>query len=336
MLRGGKSLKKLPIEKLFSLFNDTAEILQEELQCTYLEALAETGENIFQQQIMQTEVSEITKKRLEKKYSDVQLPAYKSDDIRRAYQFAILKGMKDNVQANHQMTPDTIGYFISYLIGKFTDGKTDISILDPAVGTGNLLFSILNRKEQDVRLEAYGVDVDDLLLKLGYIGANLQMQTVEFFNQDALKPLFIDPVDVVVCDLPVGYYPDDANAASYSLRKEEGHSYAHHLFIEQSINHTKPGGYLFFLIPNDLFESEEAPKLHEYLKDTAYIQAVLQLPLSMFASGQAAKSILVLQKKKPGIKPPKEVLLAAFPKLSNKEAMDRILMKMEKWFDENK
>lgn len=328
-------MKKLPIEKLFSLFNETAEIMQEELQCTYLEALAETGENIFQQQIMQ-DVSEVTKKRLEKKYSEIKLPAYNGEEIRKAYQFAILKGMKDSVQSNHQMTPDTIGYFISYLIGKFAAGQKDIRILDPAVGTGNLLFAILNRNELNVPTEAYGVDVDDLLLKLAYTAANMQRQSVEFFNQDALQPLFIDPVDVVVCDLPIGYYPDDANASNYSLKKEEGHSYAHHLFMEQSIKHTKPGGYLFFLIPNNLFETEEAPKLHEYLKEKVYIQAVLQLPFSMFASGQSAKSILVLQKKKPGVNPPKEVLLAAIPKLSNKEAMDRILVKMEKWFEENK
>ncbi|MFD1708489.1 class I SAM-dependent methyltransferase [Siminovitchia sediminis] len=325
----------MPVEKLFSLFNDTAEILQEELHCTYLEALAETGENIFQQQVMQ-EVSEIAKKRLDKKYEEVPLAAYSSEEIRRSYQFAILKGMKEHVQSNHQMTPDTIGFFINYLIGKFMEGKKEMSILDPAIGTGNLLMTILNGQGQDVYMEAYGVDVDDLLIKLAYIGANLQMQAVELFNQDALQPLFIDPVDVVVCDLPVGYYPDDANAENYTLKKDEGHSYAHHLLIEQSLRHTKPGGYLFFLIPNNLFENEEARRLHEYLKDTAYIQAVLQLPLSMFATDQTAKSIFVLQKKKPGVKQPKEVLLAAFPKLSNKEAMDRMLVKMEKWFIENK
>lgn len=36
-----------PIERLFSLFDQTAVILQEELRCTYLEAVAETGENFF-------------------------------------------------------------------------------------------------------------------------------------------------------------------------------------------------------------------------------------------------------------------------------------------------
>lgn len=36
-----------PVEELFTLFNETALILQEELACSYLEALAETGENLF-------------------------------------------------------------------------------------------------------------------------------------------------------------------------------------------------------------------------------------------------------------------------------------------------
>ena len=98
-----------------------------------------------------------------------------------------------------------------------------------------------------MNIRAFGVDVDDLLIKLAYVGANLQQQPTEFFNQDALEPLFIDPVDLIVCDLPIGYYPNDVQAAEYELSSSKGHSYAHHLFIEQSIKHTIPGGYLFFL-----------------------------------------------------------------------------------------
>ncbi|HEY4554318.1 MAG TPA: class I SAM-dependent methyltransferase, partial [Bacillaceae bacterium] len=245
------------------------------------------------------------------------------------------KGMKGHVQPNHQMTPDTIGYMASYLIGKFFAGETKLSVLDPAVGTGNLLSTILNRHGMLIT-QAFGVDVDDLLIKLAYTGANLQRQSTQFYNQDALDPLFIDPVDAVVCDLPVGYYPNDIRAADYALKNDSGHSFAHHLFIEQGIKHTKPGGYLLFLIPNNLFESAESQKLHEYLKDTVHIQGVLQLPLSLFKNEKAAKSIFILQKKKPGLDAPKEVLLAVLPKLSNREALDKMIADMEKWFQENK
>ncbi|MBS4199980.1 class I SAM-dependent methyltransferase [Bacillus sp. FJAT-49732] len=329
-------MKVTPVEKLFMLFDETAEILQEELDCTYLEALAESGENLFHDDILQESLSEVTRKRLKRKYADIIIASYAAEDIRKAFQLSILKGMKGHIQPNHQMTPDTIGFIISYFTDKFLGAKTDLSILDPAVGTGNLLSTIINRQGNASQTRAFGVEVDELLINLAYVGANLQKQQTEFFQQDALEPLFIDPVDLVVCDLPIGYYPNDIQASQFELNASKGHAYAHHLFIEQSIKHTKPGGYLFFLIPNGLFESEEASKLHTYLKRTVYIQGVLQLPLSLFKDNNAGKSILILQKKKPGIEAPKEVLLATLPKLSNKEALDKMMLGMEKWFKENK
>lgn len=333
---GGQNVKVTPMEILFTVIDETTAMLQEELACTYLEALAETGENLFQDDILQEDLSEVTKKRLRKKYENISLPTFSAEDIRKAYQLAILKGMKGHAQPNHQMTPDTIGYMISYFAGKFLGARSDLSIMDPAVGTGNLLSTIINRHENTMNIRAYGVDVDELLIRLAYVGANLQKQQIELFHQDALEPLFIDPVDAVICDLPVGYYPNDIQAAEYELHSTNGHAYAHHLFIEQSIRHTTPGGYLFFLIPNGLFESEEAPKLQAFLKKTVHIQGVLQLPLSIFKNQNAAKSILILQKKKPGVEAPKEVLLATLPKLSNKESLQKMMQQMEKWFIENK
>lgn len=324
------------MERLFTLLNETTAILLEELDCTYLEALAETGENLFYDDILQDKLSEITKKRLQKAYSELSLSSFSAEDIRKAFQLAILKGMKGNTQPNHQMTPDSIGLMISYFTTKFITDRKNVKILDPAVGTGNLLSTVMNAYGNSVDIQAYGVDVDELLIKLAYIGANLQKQEIEFFYQDSLEPLFIDPVDLVVCDLPVGYYPNDVQAAEYELNSKNGHAFAHHLFIEQSIKHTKPGGYLFFLVPNGLFETKEAQELQRFLKEKVYIQGVLQLPLSIFKDKNAAKSILILQKKKEGIKPPSEVLLATLPKLTNKEALDKMMVGVDKWFKESK
>lgn len=322
-----------PVEKLFALFNETALVLQEELGCTYLEALAETGENIFQESILQEELSELSAKRLKKQYEEIHIERFSNEELRKAYQLVILKGMKENVQPNHQMTPDTVGMLVAYLVGKFVK-LSSFRLLDPAVGTGNLLTTVLNHVQKNV--EAIGVDVDDLLIKLAYVNANLQEHPVQLYNQDSLEPLFIDPVDTVISDLPIGFYPNDVRAADYQLKADQGHSYSHHLFIEQSVRHIKPGGYLFFIIPNGLFESEQAPKLHEYFKENVFIQGVLQLPLSMFKNKNSAKSILILQKKGEGAEPPKQVLLADLPSLSKAAEVDKILVKIEKWFEENK
>ena len=112
-------MKVSPVEQLFTLFNETALLLQEELNCTYLEALAETGENLFQGSILQDEVSELTEKRLKKQYEQIHLENFSNEEIRKAYQLVILKGMKENVQPNHQMTPDTVGMLVGYLVDRF-------------------------------------------------------------------------------------------------------------------------------------------------------------------------------------------------------------------------
>jgi site-specific DNA-methyltransferase (adenine-specific) len=319
------------MEELFGVIDQTALILRKELQCSYLEAAAETGENLFQETILQEELDEVTKKRLEKEYDKVQLGKYEKETIRKAYQLAVLKGMKEATQPNHQMTPDAVGLFISYLVRKFMEGKNRYSLLDPAVGTGNLLMTVLNYEGEKVE-HASGIDVDDLLIKLAYVNANLHEHPVQLFNQDSLQPLFIDPVDLAIGDLPVGYYPNDEGAAGYKVKAEEGHTYAHHLFIEQSLNHLKPGGYAVLLVPNNLFETEQAKQLHAYLKEDAIIQGLIQLPLSLFKQESSAKSIFILQKKGEGVVPPKEALLVDLPKFSNKEAMNRIMTEINKWF----
>ncbi|KGM44831.1 class I SAM-dependent methyltransferase [Neobacillus niacini] len=326
-------MKIAPVEQLFTLFNETALVLQEELSCTYLEALAETGENLFHGSILQEEVSEITEKRLNKQYKEFNLDNFTKEEIRKAYQLVILKGMKENVQPNHQMTPDSVGMLLSYLVDKFMT-QPSFRLLDPAIGTGNLVTTVLNQLHKNIH--SIGIDIDDLLIKLAYVNANLQEHPIELFNQDSLEPLFIDPVDAVIADLPVGYYPNDVRALDYQLRAEKGHSYAHHLFMEQSVRHTKPGGYLFFIIPNGLFESDQAPQLREFFKKEIIVQGVIQLPISMFKNKNAAKSILVLQKKGEGIEAPKQALLANLPNLSSVVEMDNILRKIDKWFQDNK
>lgn len=334
--RGGRTMEVLSkVENLFAMINETAELIAKESQITYIEAVAETSENLFQGNILQNELSEMTQKILKNKYDSIHIDRYEKEDIRKAYQLAVLKGLKEGAHPNHQMTPDTIGLFLGYLVSKFTRNHKQLSILDPAVGTGNLLTTVINYLSIE-NVDSYGVDVDDLLIRLAYISANLQEHPIQFYNQDSLERLLIDPVDIVVCDLPVGFYPNDLEALKYQLKADEGHSYSHHLFIEQSVKHTKKGGYLFFIVPNSLFESKEAPKLNEFIKQETIIQGFLQLPLSLFKSESHGKSILILQKKDKEVEPPKQALLAELPRFSNKEAMNSIMIQIDRWFKENK
>ncbi|HJH10578.1 MAG TPA: class I SAM-dependent methyltransferase [Metalysinibacillus jejuensis] len=297
------------MERLFAAINDRAEHFTTQ-DMSYLEGvLAALDEALEGKQALP--IAQATK-----------------DDIRKAVQIAVLKGMRKSAQPNHQMTPDTLGFLVGYLVEQFFPQSEKITVLDLALGTGNLLFTIMNMVD---RVEATGIEIDELLIHLASATAELLEHPVTLYRQDALEKLLVAPVDAVVCDLPVGYYPNEEVALDYELCAPEGMSYAHHLFIEQAMNYVKEGGYAFFLIPATLFESEQAAQLHKYIKSHAWIQAVIQLPDGMFTSRAHEKSLLILQKQHAEMRAPKEVLLAKVPSLQNKNALSLFFEKVKIW-----
>ncbi|SOC36586.1 class I SAM-dependent methyltransferase [Ureibacillus acetophenoni] len=306
------------LEQIFTTINETSEQYEQNSDFTYLEGVLHTLEDILDGKI------------------DWSFKDATKEEIRKAIQLAILKGMRKNSQPNHQMTPDTLGLLVGYFVEQFMEEKLKngpISILDPAVGTGNLLLTVMNLL--DGKTFATGIEVDEMLIRLAADTAELTKQPLMLYHQDALQKMLVDPVDVVVCDLPVGYYPNEEVAIDYELCAHEGMSYAHHLFIEQSINHSKEGAYLFFLIPANLFESEQSKELHKYLKKHTWIQAVIQLPNGLFANKALEKSILIVQKQSKEYSAPREVLLAKVPTMSNKQALAAFFEKVQIW-KENK
>ncbi|MCM3157662.1 MULTISPECIES: class I SAM-dependent methyltransferase [Bacillus] len=329
-------MQKDHVGAVYELLNEAAIMIKNELQISYIEALAEAGEMYFLEKTDQLKLPADQKtKQLQALLEKAEFGTYEDEWVRKAFQLAVLKGMKDISHPNRQMTPDTIGLFISYLVNKFMADKKELTILDPALGTGNLLFTVLNQLSEKTA-NSFGIEIDDVLLKIAYAQANLLKKELELFHQDSLEPLFIDPVDTVICDLPVGYYPNDEGAEAFELKADEGHSFAHHLFIEQSVKHTKPGGYLFFMIPNHLFESSQSGKLKQFFKDKVHINALLQLPKSIFKDEAHAKSILVLQKQGENTKAPGQILLANLPSFSNQKAMLDMMAQFDEWFKKEK
>ncbi|OIJ10932.1 SAM-dependent methyltransferase [Anaerobacillus arseniciselenatis] len=317
-------------EVLFSNLDESAQIIQNESELTYLESLVFAGECLFENEVSKP-LSEICKKKIKNALENVELEKLSKEQIRKAFQLAILKGMKEATQPHHAMTPDAVAIFISYLVNKLTETKESFRILDPAVGSGNLLTAILNQANKHV--SSFAIEPDETLLQLGYVSANLQQHHIEFFHQDSLTEIFIDPVDIIVADLPIGYYPNEEVANKYELKAKEGMSYTHHLMIEQSLNYTKSGGFLIFMIPNFMFESDQAKQLHTYLKEQAHIYGLLQLPKSMFKEEKHAKSIFIIRKKGENIKAPNQALLSELPSFSNKQALTEMIKSINQWFD---
>src|SRR5699024_10299544 len=140
--------------------------------------------------------------------------------------------------------------------------------------------------------------------------------------------------DLVVADLPVGYYPDDVQAETFELRKKDGHSYAHHLLIEQSLHYTKAGGYLVFVIPEHLFSTEESDTLNAYLQQHAHIIGIIQVVESTFKSKEHKKSIFILRKKGEETQDVKTPLSVQLPSFKDTNAMEDIMNKINQCFQE--
>ncbi|CQR48133.1 N-6 DNA Methylase [Paraliobacillus sp. PM-2] len=319
------------VEKYFELLDDIVENIQTKENITYLDSLVIALEYIFSK-TSNGELLNDTMDYLNESIKTLTIAKLEKEEIRKVVQLATLKGMRGATQQQHLITPDTVAMFVGYIVNKFVSKQKDIRIFDPAIGSANLLTSIINQLEASYK--AYGSDVDTTLIQLGLMNANLQQIKIDLFHQDSLQPLLLDPVDFVVSDLPVGYYPDDLRAQSFELHSPEGHAYAHHLFIEQSMHYTKEGGFLVFVVPNFLFNSDQSDKLHLYLQKHSHIVGLLQLPSSIFTSEKQAKSILILQKKGKQTKSPKQALIAQLPSFKNPKATLQIVEKINNWFKE--
>lgn len=318
------------VEKLFDWIDKTSEQFGEHQNVTYLEGLVDAMGIMYSQEVP-NDIDDILAQKLKTTLSQIHIEQYEKEEIRKAIQLAIIKGMKDSTQAQHLLTPEAIALIIGYLADKFTEGWKSLRIFDPVSGTGNLLFTVLDRLKNK-ETETFASEVDPTLIQLAVTSANLLEKEIEFFRQDSLSPFLLDPVDLVVADLPVGYYPDDIRARDFKLRADEGHSFAHHLLIEQSLRYTKDSGILIFIIPESLFSSGQSEKLNEFLREHAHILGLLQLPDTAFKSKNNHKSILILQKKGEHTTGVKQPLLVQVPSFKNKNAMADILGQMNAWF----
>ncbi|WP_239709318.1 MULTISPECIES: class I SAM-dependent methyltransferase [unclassified Mammaliicoccus] len=254
---------------------------------------------------------------------------------RKAFQFAYLSLLKEEViQPNHQMTPDSIGFILSYLVNLFNKNKKELNIVDIASGTGHLSATI-NEQNQDKTLMHHLIEVDPVLQRVSIHLANFLEIPFDVYPQDAIMPLPLEEADVIVGDLPVGYYPVDERSKEMKLGFDEGHSYSHYLLLGQAVTATRPGGYVFLIVPTNIFEGEEVKQLQKYIATETEMQAFLNFPNSLFKTEQSRKSLLILQKKDPGNTKSVEVLLANIPDFKAQSQLQTFLSEVDEWMKEN-
>lgn len=326
---------------MFQTFDQATEILQATLGSSYLDAFLENAENLVDGGQVRVEdgiPNEADQAKLAQLYQQLINHHFTAENMRQLVQLSMLKvTRKDQLPSNHQITPDSIGMLMAALASRILPDQDQLTILDPVVGSANLLTTMMNQLQEvnGQTITGYGVDNDDLMLATASVNVALQKADVELYHQDAILDLAVPQVDLVVADLPVGYYPLDDNTKNYRTRAQEGHSFVHHLLIEQAMNYLKPGGFGMFLVPQALFQSDEALGLVEWIQSVAHMQGLLNLPQAIFADQQAAKSILLLQRQGASAHQAPQVLLGTFPKLKDPQEFAAFMQKIDQWVATN-
>ena len=275
------------IEQAYTYLLENVQIIQNDLATSFYDALIEQN-GIYldgQTNLEQVKKNNLALKRL----------ALRKEEWLRTYQFLLMKAAQtEPLQANHQFTPDAIGHLMIFIIEQLCPTE-DLSLLELGSGMGILGSSFLTSMNKKV--DYFGIELDDLLIDLAASMAEVMDLQMGFVQGDAVRPQVLKESDIIVSDLPVGYYPDDQTASRYQVAAKNEHTYAHHLLMEQSLKYLKSGGYAIFLAPTDLLTSPQSELLKSWLTEKAQLVAIIALPDDLFAHGAQSKTIFVLQKK---------------------------------------
>ena len=275
------------IEQAYTYLLENVQIIQNDLATSFYDALIEQN-GIYldgQTNLEQVKKNNHALKRL----------ALRKEEWLRTYQFLLMKAAQtEPLQANHQFTPDAIGHLMIFIIEQLCPTE-DLSLLELGSGMGILGASLLTSMNKKV--DYLGIEIDDLLIDLAASMAEVMDLQMGFVQGDAVRPQVLKESDIIVSDLPIGYYPDDQIASRYQVAAKDEHTYAHHLLMEQSLKYLKTGGYAIFLAPTDLLTSPQSDFLKSWLTVQAQLVAIIALPEDLFAQGAQSKTIFVLQKK---------------------------------------
>ena len=310
------------IEKAYGYLLENTQTIQNDLQTNFYDALVEQNAIYLDGQ---TELTLV--KGNNQRLKDLNL---NKEEWRRSFQYLLMKAAQtEPLQANHQFTPDAIGFIILYLLEGLT--KDDqLDVLEIGSGTGNLAETLLNNSQKN--LNYMGMEVDDLLIDLSASIADVVNSSAVYIQEDAVRPHILKESDVIISDLPVGYYPNDEIASRFKVAATGEHTYAHHLLMEQSLKYLKKDGIAILLAPTNLLTSPQSDLLKKWLSGYADIIAVITLPEAAFGNKHNMKSIFLLKKQTENAP---ETFVYPLSDLQNPEVLKDFTENFQKWKSDN-
>lgn len=310
------------IESAYQLILENIQLIENEIKTNIYDALIE--QNAFYLG------ADNAPEKVEENNQTLKALGLTKEEWRRAYQFVFIKASQtEQLQANHQFTPDAIGFLVLYLLENLTS-QEHLDVIEIGSGTGNLAQTLLNNSDRE--LDYLGLELDDLLIDLSASIAEVMGSSVSFVQEDAVRPQILKESDLIISDLPVGYYPNDTIAKRYQVAAANEHTYAHHLLMEQSLKYLKKDGLAILLAPINLLTSGQSDLLKKWLSGYADILAVITLPETMFGNPANAKSLFVLQKQAEN---KLETFVYHLSDIQNPEVLQDFMENLKNWKDDN-
>lgn len=168
--------------------------------------------------------------------------------------------------------------------------KPGDKVLDPAVGTGELLYAASERVPDAVY---EGWDIDENILSY-----TKPQENISFAQKDALSLDASPAYDVIIANPPYFEFKLSAEQKRKFLPVIGGRVNIFSLFFYQSMNLLKDGGYLGFIVPPSMNNGAYFKNLRRWLLAEAELQDLLVISKSdHFIDAQTAAQIIVFQKK---------------------------------------
>jgi site-specific DNA-methyltransferase (adenine-specific) len=294
------------VELLFDCFDQSATLLYEKTKLPYLEGIVKTCENILADSA--NESSEELNRELEKIISAISQVEFDKEEIRKAFQFACLKGLKHKNISNQMITPESIGLFFSYLVEKLYERK-DLVVYDPLVGSGNLITSMANNLEKSLTL--IGVDKDLVFSRLTQALFGMLNYGEDVYFQDALTFSNIK-ADLIVTDFSGLSQTDVFQLIKYNKELLKGNS------------------FLISVIDNSFFDSSLLKEFIYEVKNDWHFFGMLVLPETFFKNDK--KSIFILQRIGKDFIKPNKFLMADLPDFNNQSETEEVIGQINEWF----
>ena len=299
-------VKQAHVEALFDCLDESATIYYKEYSMTYLEGVVKTCENIMSNSVEKVYSSNLEE--LEEAINKIAEIEFNKEEIRKAFQYACLRGFKHANLSNEMITPDTIGIFVNYLIKKLY-AKKNLNILDPLVGTGNLITTVANGLTGDHKI--MGVDIDVNSYKL----ANALFDMLDYgegiFCQDA-NTFTVFPVDLIISD--------------FSGLEEEK---VYEIIKTQSVN-ILSGGFMIGIFDDKVIGDKTLVHKAKELNELWKLFGLVKLPIKMFKN--KSKSIVVFQRNGEEFIQPKNFLMVELPDFDDVNEFTKVISQLNNWF----